>query len=150
MDKELLIKAKEAGSVEELLNLAEENNIEMEREEAERIFSRLHSEGEIAEDDLESVSGGGCSEADFSGPKYAMGHFVTVGYSNCCSCGSTTFEILGYDTKNGQEAAGYGRGVHWVPATEIVYRLKCSYCGGTTSLEEVYIRGYSDFYGNKT
>lgn len=152
MDKELLNKAKEAENVEALLLLAEENNIEMEKEEAERIFSRLHSEGEMSEDDLESVSGGGCSDVDFSGPKYALGHFVEVGYSNCCDgydCCSTTFEILGYNTKNGEEAVGYAYGVHWVPATKIVYSLKCARCGRTTSLAEGLIRGYSDFYGNK-
>lgn len=57
---EQLVKAKAAKSVEELLALAKENNIELTEEEAAKYFSELHKEGELADEELENVSGGGC------------------------------------------------------------------------------------------
>ena len=44
LNKELLAKAKEAKTPEELLALAKENGIEMTAEEAQKIFAQLHSQ----------------------------------------------------------------------------------------------------------
>ena len=61
LNKELLAKAKEAKTPEELLALAKENGIEMTAEEAQKIFAQLHSQtGELSDDELDNVSGGGC------------------------------------------------------------------------------------------
>ena len=61
LNKELLAKAKEAKTPEELLALAKENGIEMTAEEAQKIFAQLHSQsGELADDELDNVSGGAC------------------------------------------------------------------------------------------
>ena len=61
LNKELLSKAKEAKTPEELLALAKENGIEMTAEEAQKIFAQLHSQsGELADDELDNVSGGAC------------------------------------------------------------------------------------------
>ncbi len=61
LNKELLVKAKEAKTPEELLTLAKENGMEMTAEEAQKIFAQLHSQsGELSDDELDNVAGGGC------------------------------------------------------------------------------------------
>ena len=60
--KELIAKAKEAKSAEELLSLARENNIELTREQAKEYYDRLHATGELTDDDLEKVAGGVADE----------------------------------------------------------------------------------------
>ena len=65
INQELLAKAKEAKTVEELMALAKENNIELTKEKVNEYFSKLHSEtGEISDDELDNVSGGGCLSDD--------------------------------------------------------------------------------------
>lgn len=58
-NKELIEKAREAGSAEELLALAKENGIKINEEQAKDCYDRLHITGELADDELDSVSGGG-------------------------------------------------------------------------------------------
>ena len=59
---ELLEKAKQAKNAEELLTLAKENGMEMTEEQAQAYYAQLHpTSGEIADDELENVAGGGCS-----------------------------------------------------------------------------------------
>lgn len=60
--KELIAKAKEAKSAEELLSLARENKIELTEEQAKEYYNRLHSTGELTDDDLEKVAGGTSDE----------------------------------------------------------------------------------------
>ena len=57
---ELLEKAKKAESAEALQALAKENNYDMSAEEAEAYFAKLHKSGELSDEELENVSGGGC------------------------------------------------------------------------------------------
>ena len=58
MNKELIAKAKEAKSVEELLALARENNIELTEEQAKECYDRLQGTDELSDDELEKVAGG--------------------------------------------------------------------------------------------
>ena len=59
LNKELLEKAKEMKTPEELLAFAKENGIEMTKEKADAYFKQLGtSSGNIADDELENVSGG--------------------------------------------------------------------------------------------
>ena len=55
---EQLAKAKTAKSAEELLTLAKENGVGLTKEEAAKYFAELNKEGEIADDELDNVSGG--------------------------------------------------------------------------------------------
>ena len=56
---EMIEKAKEAKSAEELLELAKENNVEMTADEAATYFAQLNpTSGELNDDDLDLVSGG--------------------------------------------------------------------------------------------
>ena len=61
--KEMIEKAETAESAGELLELARENGIEMSAEEADVCFAELHPQsGELSDEELENVSGGGCYE----------------------------------------------------------------------------------------
>ncbi|MCI8377020.1 MAG: hypothetical protein HFH72_00650 [Lachnospiraceae bacterium] len=59
---EMIEKAKQANSPEELLVLARENDYPLDEEGAGELFERLHSSGEISDEELDNVSGGGCGD----------------------------------------------------------------------------------------
>lgn len=81
MNSELMRKATAAGSAEELLAFAKENNVEMTEEGAKELFDRLHTSGELADDELDSVAGG-CA---YNAPLEA-----------CPKCGSKNFRIYNH------------------------------------------------------
>ena len=63
---ELLEKAKQAKSPEELISLAKESGIELSSEQAAAYFAKLSSEdGGLTDDELDNVSGGGCFGEDY-------------------------------------------------------------------------------------
>ena len=79
MNEEMIAKAKEAKSVEELIALAKENGVELTEEDAKAYFEQLNAKkGELSDDELDVVSGGGC-ETTVDGKKYTV---VTSG----CKC----------------------------------------------------------------
>ncbi len=88
---EMLLKAKETKSPEELLALAKAYDIPMDEEGAAAYFAQLHKTGELADDELDSVSGGGCHHDGKL--------VVTVSYGcenwRCEKCGgiSTSYSI---------------------------------------------------------
>ena len=98
MNQELIIKAKAAKSVEELLELAKASNVELSEEQAKEYFAKLNpTKGELSDDELDDVSGGGCGE---SKTKYCpncnselrmisegTGNFSIKFYYLCDSCG---------------------------------------------------------------
>lgn len=98
MNQELIIKAKAAKSVEELLELAKASNVELSEEQAKDYFAKLNPiKGELSDDELDDVSGGGCGE---SKTKYCpncnselrmisegTGNFSMKFYYLCDSCG---------------------------------------------------------------
>ena len=64
MNQELITKAKAAKSVEELLELAKASNVELSEEQANEYFAKLNpTKGELSDDELDDVSGGGCGES---------------------------------------------------------------------------------------
>jgi hypothetical protein len=59
LSDELLSKVKETKSVEELLVLAKENNLELTEDEAKVYFAGLNlKKGELSDEELDQVSGG--------------------------------------------------------------------------------------------
>ena len=98
MNQELITKAKAAKSVEELLELAKASNVELGEEQAKEYFAKLNpTKGELSDDELDDVSGGGCGE---SKTKYCpncnselrmisegTGNFSMKFYYLCDSCG---------------------------------------------------------------
>ena len=59
-DEEFIAKAKQANSVEELMALAKENDYPLNEKDAEIYFEKLHKTGELSDDELGNVAGGGC------------------------------------------------------------------------------------------
>jgi len=87
---EMIEKAKAAKSANELLALAKENGTELTEEEANAYFEQLNSKsGELSDDDLDAVAGGGCHAGD--------GRLVVTTEYSCeswqCTCGNTRTEI---------------------------------------------------------
>ena len=65
MNKELIAKAKEAKTPEELIALAKENSMEMTEETAKTYFDLLNPKtGELSDDELDNVAGGSCYASD--------------------------------------------------------------------------------------
>ena len=56
---ELIEKAKQAKSTEELIALAKENNIELSEDKAKEYFERLNNSGELSDEELDNVTSGG-------------------------------------------------------------------------------------------
>ena len=79
MNKKLLAKAKETKTPEELMKFAKENGMEITKEKAEEYFKQLNtSSGEIADDELENISGG-CGGGYVDGrphPEFTVGESV--------------------------------------------------------------------------
>ncbi len=89
MNQELIEKARQAASPEEIMKIAEENDIYMVKEEAESIYKQLHTSGELSDSELESVAGG-CKGA---GGKT----IVTSG----CECFTEQFKKMNSDDAGG-------------------------------------------------
>ncbi len=64
LNGEMIKKARTAKNAEELMRLAKENGIEMTPSEAEDNFDKLNPtlSGELSDDDLDDVAGGGCGK----------------------------------------------------------------------------------------
>ena len=79
--KELIEKAKNATTAQELQELAKAEGITLTAEEAKEAFAGLHKSGELSDEELDNVAGGGCFEPDY---KYEVGDWVIVerGYND--------------------------------------------------------------------
>lgn len=75
ISKELLEKAKQAKTAEELLAMAKAENIELNAEEAAQAFAKMNKNGELSDEELDNVSGGCGRDCEPSGdtPKYHVG-----------------------------------------------------------------------------
>ncbi len=67
--KELITKAKECMTAQELLALAKENDIELNEEQAEKLLAKLNTIGEVSDEELDNVAGGGCDYFKAKCPK---------------------------------------------------------------------------------
>ncbi len=61
---ELIEKAKQAKSPEEVINIAMANDVELTKDEAQAYFDQFNKTGELSDDELNDVSGGGCHTKD--------------------------------------------------------------------------------------
>lgn len=86
---EMIEKAKVAKSAEELLALAKENEVEIPEEAAKALFEQLNPKsGELDDDDLDNVSGGGCGD-NYDETKAQVGDHVYIkGGHTCIYCGA--------------------------------------------------------------
>lgn len=60
---DLIEKAKLAKTPEEIISLAKENGFELSDENAKIYFERINKTGELSDDELDNVAGGGCGES---------------------------------------------------------------------------------------
>ena len=90
INAEMIEKAKAAKSAEELLELAKASNVEMTADEAATYFAQLNPKsGELDDDDLDAVAGGGCGGSDNDNPAVGVGDKLQItSGKNCSSCGS--------------------------------------------------------------
>ena len=96
---EMIEKAKAAKSAEELLALAKENNVEMTADEATIYFAQLGPKsGELSDDDLDNVAGGGCNDI------MGKGHYPDVQITDSHSCPKCGSKIGFIATKRGYGA----------------------------------------------
>lgn len=75
--KEQIAKARAAKSAEEILTLAKENGVPMSEEDAEKLYADLHCEGELTDDELDSVSGGACGSSEPPEPLFHKGDWIS-------------------------------------------------------------------------
>ena len=76
VSKELLEKAKQAKTAEELLAIAKAEKVELTAEEAAQAFAELNKTGEISDEELDNVAGG-CGDPETPGePKFNVGDQV--------------------------------------------------------------------------
>ena len=76
ISKELIEKAKTAKSAEELLEMAKAENIELTEEEAAQAFAKMNKNGELSDEELDNVAGGGCP-GGATPPKFSVNDRVS-------------------------------------------------------------------------
>ncbi len=96
MTTEMIAKAKECKSVDELLALAKENDMEMTVEQAEEVLQALHAEGELTDDELDAASGGGCAKTSAKDRVGAGDLFTFKDGEKCKKCKCKIFLCNGY------------------------------------------------------
>ena len=96
---ELIEKARQANSPEELLSLAKENNIELSEDKAKEYFERLNNSGELSDEELDNVSGGGC----YKGKRLIVTALHGCKYWKCKKCGAGRKAAYYRECFNGHE-----------------------------------------------
>lgn len=109
MNEEILEKARQAKSAEELIALAKENGEELSEEEAAAYFAQLNKSGELSDEELDSVAGGGCHKKD---GRLVVSYFHSCDQFVCKSCG-----------RSGKHTHHVGNIVTIDPSCEL-----CKYC----------------------
>ncbi len=72
MTEEMISKAREAQSAEELLQLAKDNGMDdFTMQDAEDVYAQMHASGEMSDEEMQNVSGGGCT-TKVDGQKYTV------------------------------------------------------------------------------
>lgn len=118
LTKEILEKAKNAGTAEELKELAKAEGIDLTADEAAKMFADLHKTGEISDEELDNVAGGircgseptPVEEADCEEKvvyAYKVGQQVEVFHVGNSTKRATVIRQYAYKTNNGNYCPGY-------------------------------------------
>lgn len=93
MDQNIVKKARKCKSVEEIITLAKENGVELTGEQAESYFKSICTSGELSDDELTNVNGGGCYDHNgylYTTIAYGCEHYEERGKfgvaGTCCRC----------------------------------------------------------------
>ena len=105
LTREMMEKAKTAKSMQELLEMAKAENIELSAEEAEKAFAELHKTGELSDNELDNVSAG-CYESGDT-PKFSVGQHVGV----CAGRGHAPARIL---SVSDEKHDGWCKNMQWI------------------------------------
>ena len=116
--KDVLEKAKAAETAEQLLEIAKAEGVELTAEEAEMAFAQLHKAGELADEELDNVTGGircdstptPVEEADREEDvvyAYKIGQSVEVYQTWDSTKRATVTRQYAYKTNNGRYCPGY-------------------------------------------
>ena len=117
------LKAMRAGSAEALLDLAGAEGVALSPAEAKACFDRLHPPaGELADDELEAVSGGGCGGRSAAPDRLMDGMTVNLGNeTRCQGCGhQATFKVWNVSPAGG----GYFVGKIECPVCHTIHENK--------------------------
>ncbi len=94
---EIIEKVKTAKSAEELLAMAKAENIELTEAQAAKAFEELNKNGELSDEELDNVAGGGCGGRT---PKFSVNDRVS-------HKGSDGKEVYGTVVRVGEEKYYY-------------------------------------------
>lgn len=139
MNEELLKKVRKAGSVDEIISLAEKNGMAISHERAAEIFAKFSKSGELGDDDLDSVSGGACiSNGGESSPKYSIGQTVTWNWSmmHCPKDGESRGEVISCRIATSAE----GNSSFEAYRGTVIYTVKCPKCGSVMEVPELWLQ----------
>ena len=81
LTKEMIEKAKAAKTAEELAEMAKAEGVELTAEEAEKAFAKLNKSGELADEELDNVSGGCGGTSPSKGNTFMSEAEVTYKYA---------------------------------------------------------------------
>lgn len=102
MNEELLAKVRAATSAKEIAALAAESGMVLTEDEAQDYYDRVHTTGELSDDELNHVAGGGCGSGSQDG--FYGGDRVILLNEKCPSCGATEVRYCSFtigDKKTG-------------------------------------------------
>lgn len=100
--EELFFKAKGAKSAEEIFTIASANGMKITEEQAKNYFEQINKKGALDDDELDVVSGGGCSNGGSPAsydpiPPYATHVYILNG---CPECGEVSGFVCNEDENN--------------------------------------------------
>ena len=142
ISKELLEKAKQAKTAEELLEMAKAENIALTEEEAAKAFEELNKNGELSDEELDNVAGG-CGKSPRDGNLFGSEAKVTYKYSigdivNAkLGMGTVTCKIVAQGTDSGVFSSARRRTYYATYQVEVIDNWIC--CNGTIWINEVDI-----------
>lgn len=120
MDQKLIEQAKGAKSAKELSELAKANGVVLSEQEAATYFAKLNKQGELADDELDNVAGGGCvhradekKEHFFTGDTCGIVDRDSGTFYRCPGCGGLQFVF---------------KGGEWTGKNPTSYTCKCKQC----------------------
>lgn len=94
--QELLEKAKAAKSPEELLSIAKENDYQLTEEEANAYFEQISKSGELTDEELDNVAGGGAMTC-YNHDRPVISVFNHCDYWTCSKCNGLWIATDGKD-----------------------------------------------------
>jgi len=107
---ELLEKVKQVKNVEELVALASENGVELTKDQAKSLMIKFNpSFGELRDEELDNVTGGGCNKGPETKPCRNCGAYYSEEIIDCIPFGDNDYEVT----------------------------IRCKECGGTWKMDVI-------------